>query len=117
MNALDSWCRKFQAGGLLGSYEIGGVDDDDVSDWIDGISELEFNLALDGDATMNSQILLQEQGFRLYPNLVRFSANYIMSQVDRQQKVSTMDYYFDTDYNSDPDKFEVKEVIVTVSID
>ncbi|CAJ1936191.1 unnamed protein product [Cylindrotheca closterium] len=116
-NALGAWCKKFQEKGLLAAYEIGTIDDDDISDWIDGISDLQFNLALDGDATMNSQILLQEQGYRLYPNIARFAAAAIMSQVDRRQKVSTMDYYFDTDYSSDPDKFEVKEVLVSVSID
>ncbi|KAL3938284.1 MAG: hypothetical protein SGBAC_006766 [Bacillariaceae sp.] len=115
--ALDAWCKRFQDKGLLAAYEVGTIDNDNISDWIDGISDLQFNLALDGDATMNSQILLQEQGYRLYPNLARFAAAAIMSQVDSRQKVSTMDYYFDTDYSSDPDKFEVKEVLVTVSID
>jgi hypothetical protein len=70
---------------------------------------------LDGDITLQSQILLQEQGFRLYPNFARFAIGYLMQQ-DGQQ-LSVMDYYFDTDYNSDPDKFEVKEILLNVVLD
>lgn len=117
LSALDSLCKKFQENGLLAAYEVTPIDEEKLGDWADGISDLEFNLALDGDATLDSQILLQEQGFRLYPNLARFAAGYIMSQVDRRQKVSTMDYYFDTSYSSDPDLFEVKEVLVSVSLE
>jgi hypothetical protein len=76
---------------------------------------LHFSVALDGDITLQSQILLQEQGFRLYPNFARFAIGYLMQQ-DGQQ-LSVMDYYFDTDYNSDPDKFEVKEILLNVVLD
>eukprot|EP00980_Cylindrotheca_fusiformis_P002947 scaffold683_cov124-Cylindrotheca_fusiformis.AAC.16 len=114
---VDSLCRILREKGLVAAAEIDTVDDDKVSDWIDDISDLEFNVALDGDVTLNAQVLLQEQGFRLYPNFSRYAINEIMSQVDEMQKVTTMDYYFDTDYNSDPDKFEVKEVLLSVSLE
>jgi hypothetical protein len=115
--AVDSLCKTLRDKGLVAAVEIDTVDDDKISDWIDDISDLEFNIALDGDATLNAQMLLQEQGFRLYPNFARYAINHLMSQVDRRQKVTTIDYYFDTDYNSDPDKFEVKEVLLSVTLE
>lgn len=117
VTAVDTLCRNFCEKGFVAAIEIETVDDDKICDWIDDISDLEFNISLDGDATLNAQILLQEQGFRLYPNFAKYAINHLMSQVDGRQKVTTMDYYFDTDYNSDPDKFEVKEVLLTVSIE
>ena len=97
------------------------------------MADLVINVAIDDDITLQSQILLQEQGYRLYPNFNRF----IVAELFRQQietnndqqrdsggaisgtthKVSVIDYYFDTNYNSDPDKFEVKEVLLNISIE
>jgi hypothetical protein len=107
------------------------IDAEDWQDFLDGdIPELNWNVAVDGDVTMNAQILLQEQGYRLYPNFARFVLKQIFQDVLAQAtadsstsslpsatKVSVMDYYFDTDYNSDPDKFEVKEVLLGVSLE
>jgi hypothetical protein len=121
LTAVDSLCQLFREQGLVAAYEVDKVDEEKISDWLeDDLSDLTFNVALDGDATLNAQILLQEQGFRLYPNLARYAINSIMSSAVKkkdQQKVSTMDYYFDTDYSSNPDKFEVKQVLVTVSLE
>ena len=79
---------------------------------------MEFTVALDGDATLNAQILLQEQGFRLYPNFARYAIKEIMSfEPQDKQSVTVTDYYFDTDYNSDPDKFDVKQVLLSVQME
>jgi hypothetical protein len=107
------------------------IESDDWQDFLDGdLLELNWNVAVDGDVTLNAQILLQEQGYRLYPNFGRFALREIFQNVladattksDKISatgpiKVSVMDYYFDTDYNSDPEKFEVKEVLLGVSLE
>jgi hypothetical protein len=95
---------------------------DDWQDLVDGeMMELHFSVAVDGDATLNAQILLQEQGYRLYPNFARFAVQQMVQEAvtssSMPTRVSVMDYYFDTDYNSDPEKFEVKEVLMEVSIE
>ena len=86
------------------------------------MADLVITVAIAGDVTLQSQILLQEQGYRLYPNFNRFIVTElfreaIQEQQEQQHKVSVMDYYFDTNYNSDPDKFEVKEVMLNISIE
>jgi hypothetical protein len=117
LKAVDDLCTILRNKGLVALVERSPVDDEQVSDWLDGFGDLEFTVALDGDSTLNAQILLQEQGFRLYPNFARYAITYLMQQVASDQKVSSMDYYFDTDYSSDPDKFEVKEVLLTVQLE
>lgn len=121
--AVDTLCTCFRNQGLVASYEIStSLDNDDdnddkISDWID-YGDLEFTVALDGDATLNAQILLQEQGFRLYPNFARYAIKEIMSfEPQDKQSVTVTDYYFDTDYNSDPDKFDVKQVLLSVQME
>lgn len=120
--AVDTLCTCFRNHGLVASYEIStSLDNDDdndkISDWID-YGDLEFTVALDGDATLNAQILLQEQGFRLYPNFARYAIKEIMSfEPQDKQSVTVTDYYFDTDYNSDPDKFDVKQVLLSVQME
>jgi hypothetical protein len=117
-NALDAVDRLSQiivAKGLVAAIDRSKIEKDDFDDWVEDLSDLHFSVALDGDITLQSQILLQEQGFRLYPNFARFAIGYLMQQ-DGQQ-LSVMDYYFDTDYNSDPDKFEVKEILLNVVLD
>jgi hypothetical protein len=72
---------------------------------------------LDGDITLGSQLLLQEQGLRLYPSFARCAIQYVLEEIMLGQKVSLDEYYMDTDYNSDPDKFEVKEVLVNIDLE
>ena len=109
--------------GLAAAIEEPTVNADDWEDVVAGdLAELNWNVAVDGDATLNAQILLQEQGFRLYPNFARHALQQVVqesltSAQAKATKVSVMDYYFDTDYNSDPDKFEVKEVLLGVSVE
>lgn len=115
LDAVDRLSQIIVAKGLVAAIDRSKIETDDFDDWVEDLSELHFSVALDGDITLQSQILLQEQGFRLYPNFARFAIGYLMQQ-DGQQ-ISVMDYYFDTDYNSDPDKFEVKEVLLNVVLD
>lgn len=128
----DVLCDDMQKAGLIGGWERSPVDGDSMEDFVDGdLPELDVSIALDGDVTLNAQILLQEQGYRLYPDFGRMGVAYLMQRevsggggggnkgagAGQQQRVSVIDYYFDTDYNSDPDKFEPKEVLLSVSIE
>jgi hypothetical protein len=157
----DEYCEYLQRNGLISLWERSNsntnnnnvdVDDDQnvdytFQDFIEGdVSEYDITIAIDGDITLNTQLLLQEQGYRLYPNFSRYVISYLLNQVvsssstttnnnnnnvgiqqqkkqppspqqQIQRRVSVMDYYFDTDYNSDPNKFEVKEVLLSVSIE
>jgi hypothetical protein len=115
LDAADRLSQIIVAKGLVAAIDRSKIEKDDFDDWVEDLSDLQFSVALDGDITLQSQILLQEQGFRLYPNFARFAIAYLMQQ-DGQQ-LSVMDYYFDTDYNSDPDKFEVKEVLLNVVLE
>jgi hypothetical protein len=117
LNAVDDLCTILRDKGLVATVERSAIDEDKLYDWIDGTSDFEYTVALDGDITLNAQILLQEQGYRLYPNFARYAITYWMQKQVPDQKVSAMDYYFDTDYSSDPDKFEVKEVLLSVTVE
>ena len=138
LNALaqtDSLGRRLRELGLISIMDRNSIEiTEDIEDFVDdALADLVINVAIDDDITLQSQILLQEQGYRLYPNFNRF----IVAELFRQQietnndqqrdsggvisgtthKVSVIDYYFDTSYNSDPDKFEVKEVLLNISIE
>lgn len=118
LQQIDHFLLVWKTKGLVSLTETTPIDEDRISDWVDDVADLDFNIALDGDITLNSQVLLQEQGFRLYPSFCRYAVSYILDQVSPQdQKVSVLDYYFDTDYNSDPDKFEVNEVLLSVQLE
>jgi hypothetical protein len=92
---------------------------DTVDDWIQQMSDLSWTVALDNDVTIGSQILLQEQGIRLYPNYICCMMQTILRKnlLPYEQSITTEDYYFDTEYNTDPEKFEVKEVLVNINIE
>jgi hypothetical protein len=118
LKLIDDLSTTLRDKGLVAAMERSPIADEKIEDWLDDTSDLEFTIALDLDTTLDAQILLQEQGFRLYPNFARYAVSYLLQQqVDADQKVSVLDYYFDTDYNSDPDKFEVKEVLLSVTIE
>lgn len=117
LRIVDDLLSTWRQMGLVALADYPPVDEEKVVDWIDDVSDFEVSFALDGDITLDSQILLQEQGFRLYPNFCKYAIVYLMEQVSKDQKVSAMDYYFDTDYNSDPDRFEVKEVLLSVQLE
>ena len=111
LNSVDYLCKVLKEKGFVALTERSTVEDEKVDDWLEDMSDLQFSVALDGDVSQNAQILLQEQGFRLYPSFASNAVAHLMQQPG--QKVSCESYYFDTDYNSDPAKFEVKEVLLS----
>ncbi|KAG7341615.1 hypothetical protein IV203_023568 [Nitzschia inconspicua] len=133
LQQTDTLATKLRDFGFAASVDPSPpIDSEDWQDFLEGdVPELNWNVAVDGDITLNAQILLQEQGYRIYPNIARFVLQQIFQDVLAQAtaqpggvggissatKVSVMDYYFDTDYTSDPDKFEAKEVLLSVSLE
>ena len=95
------------------------LEEDRIADWIEDLANIELSIPLDGDVTLDSQLLLQEQGFRIYPS---FGRSIITSALQKsltgtKQSISSDEYYMDTNYSSDPNLFEVKEVLINIVID
>ena len=112
LNALDQFGQALVQTGWVAQVDHGRPNREQIQDWQDDGDDLVWTMALNGDVTLGTQILLQEQGFRLYPNLGKFAVQSILgpsSTVD--------DYYMDTDYNSDPDQFEVKQVLLNIQLE
>jgi hypothetical protein len=65
-------------------------------------------------------LLLQELGYRLYPSfgrwLVREGVSRCFANAGGKVTVQIDDYYMDTAYNSNPDLFEVKQVLLNFVI-
>lgn len=115
LSAVDALTRVLRDKGLVAATEVSPIDPDRLADWEDGLSDLELILALDGDVTQNAQILLQEQGFNLIPSYTKFMLEQLLEMPD--QSLSIEEYYMDTDYNSNPDLFEVKEVLLNIVLE
>ncbi|KAI2501168.1 hypothetical protein MHU86_13314 [Fragilaria crotonensis] len=115
LQAIDSLTMILHDKGLVSATELSAIDPDLQSDWEEGLSDLELSLALDGDATQNAQILLQEQGFKLIPSYTKFMLGPLL-QIPGQ-KLLIEEYYMDTDYNSNPDLFDVKEVLLNIVLE
>lgn len=110
-------CQSLVQAGLVACVDVSSLEEDDVLDWSEDLADLSWSIALDGEATLQAQILLQEQGFRLYPNYGRYAIQYLLQQhLGKDAVVNVEDYYMDTDYNSDPNRFEVKEVLLNINI-
>lgn len=138
LEQTDTLGRRLRELGLVANVDRNSIESsDDLQDFVDdALADLAITVSVDGDVTLQSQILLQEQGYRLYPNFNRFVVTEVFRKAvqtntmlstslpsgdsgknDGSRKVSVMDYYFDTNYNSDPDKFEVKQVLLNISIE
>ena len=113
---IDQLAKTLVDKGLVAQVDIAPLQDDLVQDWVKDLSDLQWSIALDGDITQNAQILLQEQGFRLTPSFARCAVQTLLSSISGQT-LDISDYYMDTDYNSDPDKFEVKEILLNVVLE
>jgi hypothetical protein len=116
LEKINGVCEALLAKGLVAQIDQAALDAEKVADWSEDLSTLTWSIALDGDVTMKSQILLQEQGFRLYPNYGRYAIQSILQSVEGQ-RVSTDDYYMDPDYNSNPDMFRVQEILINIEIE
>ena len=133
LRVTDGIATLLQKKGFVSSWERSIPLDDDVEDFVDLNSpvsaDLTYSLALNGDITLNSQLLLQELGYRLYPSIGRWMMREALSQCyagatdgddsmsdGRRIKVQIDDYYMDTSYNSNPDLFEVKQILLNIVI-
>ena len=116
LEQIDQLCRQLQNKGLVSLAERSILEQDQILDWMEDLGRLSFTVALDGDITLGSQLLLQEQGFRLYPDYARFAVLSLLQNIEGQEP-QIEDYYFDTQYNPDPDKFEANEVVLNIVLD
>ena len=119
LRQLDTLCKNLQSYGLVALAERNQLEDKDaIVDFMDDMADLQFSVALDGDVTQNAQILLQEQGFRLYPSFAKVAIAALLLQQQKSSlklgEITIDDYYMDTNYNSDPDLFEVKEILLNI---
>jgi hypothetical protein len=114
---IDELCALLAEKGFISSFDNANVEAEAVEDWAADLTDLTWSVAIDGDITLQSQMLLQDQGVRLYPRLAHQLVEYILKMSLVGQAVDVEDYYLDTDYNSDPAKFEVKEVLINVRIE
>jgi len=117
LEALRAFGDRLQATGLVALVDISPIDPIVLEDWLEDMGDLSFNIALDGDITQNAQILIQEQGYRFYPNYGRYGVAALLTAQRMGSKVIVEDYYMDTNYNSDPDKFEVREVLLNIVVE
>ena len=116
---VDDVLSLLVAKGLVAATERPNIDNEKTNDWSDDLSDLQFSIALDKDITQNGQILLGEQGFRLVPDFARFAISSILRNYlsPLKEEVSTEEYYMDTSYSSDPNLFEVKQVLLNIVIE
>lgn len=129
-NALyttDSIASFLQRQGMIETWERSIPPSEDIEDFSTLSSDLTYSLALNGDITLNSQLLLQELGYRMYPALGRWLIyegvshcfNLVVADEDGRDaavRVQVDDYYMDTNYNSNPDLFEVKQILLSIVI-
>ena len=148
LGATDAIANLLRARGFVASWERSVPFEDEIEDFSDETSivpaDLTYSLALDGDVTLNSQLLLQELGYRLYPSIGRWMAREAISRCfarsaadavvedagtatttkgggggsgdGRRVDVQVDDYYMDTSYNSNPDLFEVKQILLNIVV-
>lgn len=119
LKLTDEILTNLVSNGFVALAERNQIDNEKLADWSDDLADIQLSIPLDGDITLNSQVLLQEQGFRVYPDFARFAIASAFQQAlgNTNQNVSSDEYYMDTDYSSDPDQFEVKQVLLNVVID
>ena len=111
---------------MIKTWERSIPPSEDIEDFATLSSDLTYSLALNGDITLNSQLLLQELGYRMYPALGRWLIyegvsqcfNNLVADEDGRDAVRVQidDYYMDTNYNSNPDLFEVKQTLLSIVI-
>jgi hypothetical protein len=118
LDQIQSITTTLRDKGLVAATEVSPIDADALADWQDDLAELQFSIALDGDATQNAQILLQEQGYNLIPSYTKFLLRPIfLSGAIQDQALTVEEYYMDTNYNSNPDLFQVREVLLNVVLE
>ena len=121
LHSTDEVANFLLAKGVISSWERSVPPPEDLEDFVSLATDCPFSLALYGDATLGSQLLLQELGFRLYPAFGRWMVTESIARCfakDGAESVSLNvdDYYMDTAYNSNPDLFEVKQVLLNIAL-
>lgn len=117
LQVMDQLLSRLVESGFIAQIDRSPIDQDDIIDWSEKLADVSWTIALDGDVTLPSQLLLQEQGYRFYPNYANILVSYTLRSGLTSRNIIVEDYYMDTDYNSDPNKFEVKEVLLNVNIE
>lgn len=119
LSITDEIMSSLVANGLVAQAERNEIDNEKIIDWTDDLADIQLSIPLDDDATLASQLLLQEQGYRIYPDFGRFVITSALkkSLALTNQNVSSDEYYMDTNYSSDPDLFEVRQVLLNIVID
>mmetsp|Transcript_7749 Transcript_7749/g.17723 ORF Transcript_7749/g.17723 Transcript_7749/m.17723 type:complete len:337 (+) Transcript_7749:1-1011(+) len=123
-SALDSTDRVANfllSKGVISSWERSVPPPEDLEDFVSLATDCPFSLALYGDATLGSQLLLQELGFRLYPAFGRWMVTESITRCFAKEggesvSLNVEDYYMDTSYNSNPDLFEVRQVLLNIAL-
>lgn len=117
LEVIDTVLNALVANGFVARAERNTIDQERIQDWSDDMADIQLSIPLDGDATLNAQILLQEQGFRIYPDFGRFITAALLRKCleGTNQKVVDEEYYMDTGYSTD--SFEVKQVLLNIVID
>ena len=135
LKAADTIGTLLVDSGIITSWERSVPSKEDVEDFVEPYlapasdnfsvaSDLKFTLALNVDVTLNSQLLLQELGYRLYPSFGRWllqesllSCFQVRESDQKRVIVNIDDYYMDTSYNSNPDLFEVRQILLNVVLE
>ena len=120
LKLTDEVIKNLVAFGFCAIAERNEIENEDglIADWVEDLTDLQLSIPLDGDITLSSQVLLQEQGFRIYPDFGRFMITSALQQsLGKKQSVSSDEYYMDTGYSSDPSLFEAKQVLINIVID
>ena len=116
---IDIITDMLQAKGFVALVERAEIDPERLADWAEDLSDLQFSVAVNKDVTQDTQILLAEQGFRLVPDIPRYAVTSSLRKylTPVKEDVATEEYYMDTSYSSDPDLFEVKQVLINIVIE
>lgn len=117
LDIVDTTLVYLVANGFVAKTERNSIDQERLQDWTDDLADLQLSIPFDGDATLNAQILLQEQGLRLYPNFSRFVIAALLRKCleGTNQILTDEDYYMDTGYSTQ--SFEAKQVLLNIVID
>jgi len=119
LSLTDEIMNNLVTNGFVALAERNNIDNELLVDWTEDLADIQLSIPLDADITLGSQMLLQEQGFRVYPDFGRFVITSALQKSFKStnQNVSSDEYYMDTNYSSDPDLFEVKQVLLNIVID
>lgn len=80
LSLTDEIVQSLITSGFVALATRNDIDGEKINDWTEDLSDIALSIPLDGDVTLKSQLLLQEQGFRLYPDFGRFAITSALQQ-------------------------------------